>query len=97
MTVSSSDRPECCWAENVSRERRASVIAIKAVHTVAFFATGSCLAYLTYSGLTKRSDRRAAIAGAVVAGEALSVLALVLHGRNLKERNRRRRAHGGAP
>jgi hypothetical protein len=46
-------------------------MAIKAVHTVAFFAIGSCLAYLTYSGLTKRSDRRAAIAGAVVAGEAL--------------------------
>lgn len=71
MTVSSSDRREPCWAENVSREHRASVMAIKAVHTVAFFAIGSCLAYLTYSGLTKRSDRRAAIAGAVVAGEAL--------------------------
>jgi hypothetical protein len=46
------------------------LVAIKTVHTVAF-SIGSCLGYLAYSGLTKRSDRRAAIAGAVVTGEAL--------------------------
>jgi hypothetical protein len=51
--------------------KRASLVAIKTVHTVAFFSIGSCLAYFAFSALTKRSDRRAAIAGAVVTGEAL--------------------------
>ena len=42
------------------------------LHTIAFFSIGSCLGYFAYSSLTKRSDRRAAIAGVVVvAGEAL--------------------------
>jgi hypothetical protein len=51
--------------------RRASLVAIKTVHTMAFFSIGSCLAYFAYSSLARRSDRRAAIAGAVVTGEAL--------------------------
>ena len=53
------------------RWRRLGLVAIKTVHTIAFFSIGSCLGYLAYSGLTKRSDRRAVIAGAVVTGEAL--------------------------
>lgn len=51
--------------------RRAALVGVKTVHTAAFFSIGSCLVYLAYSGLTKRSDRRAAIAGAVVTGETL--------------------------
>jgi hypothetical protein len=51
--------------------RPAALVAIKAVHTVAFFSIGSCLTYLFYSGVRKRSDRLAAIAAAVVAGETL--------------------------
>lgn len=51
--------------------RRSGLAAIKTVHTIAFFSIGSCLGYLAYSGVTKRSERRAAIAGAVVTGEAL--------------------------
>jgi hypothetical protein len=51
--------------------RRASLVAIKTVHTMAFFSIGSCLGYFAYSSLAKRSDRRAAIAGAVVTGETL--------------------------
>ena len=51
--------------------RRAGLVTVKLVHTAAFFSIGSCLVYLAYSGLTRRSDRRAAIAGAVVTGEAL--------------------------
>lgn len=51
--------------------RRQALVAIKLVHTVAFFSIGSCLGYFTYSAVTGRSDRRAAIAGAVVTGEAL--------------------------
>jgi hypothetical protein len=51
--------------------RRASLVGIKTVHTLAFFSIGSCLAYFAYSSLAKRSDRRAALAGAVVTGEAV--------------------------
>jgi hypothetical protein len=51
--------------------RRAALVGVKSVHTAAFFSIGSCLVYLAYSGLAKRSDRRAAIAGAVVTGETL--------------------------
>ena len=51
--------------------KRASLVAIKTVHTFAFFSIGSCLAYFAYAALARRSDRRAAIAGAVVTGEAL--------------------------
>ena len=51
--------------------RRAALTGIKMLHTVAFFSIGSCLLFFAYSALTKRSDRGAAIAGAVVAGEAL--------------------------
>jgi hypothetical protein len=47
------------------------LVAIKTVHTAAFFSIGSCLAYFAYSSLAKRSDRRAAIAGAVVTGETI--------------------------
>ena len=36
-----------------------------------FFSIGSCLACFAYSSLAKRSDRRAAVAGAVVAAEAI--------------------------
>jgi hypothetical protein len=46
-------------------------VAIKTVHTIAFFSISSCLGYFAYSSLARRSDRRAAIAGAVVTGEAL--------------------------
>jgi hypothetical protein len=51
--------------------RQATLVAIKTVHTAAFFSIGSCLAYFAYSSLAKRSDRRAAIAGAVVTGETV--------------------------
>ena len=51
--------------------RRASLVVIKTVHTTAFFSIGSCLAYFAYSSLARRSDRRAAVAGAVVTGETI--------------------------
>ena len=50
---------------------RPALLAIKAVHTLAWFSIESCMAYVLYAGLAKRTDRRAAIAGAVVAGESL--------------------------
>jgi hypothetical protein len=44
---------------------------IRGVHTAAWFSIESCVAYLLWSGATGRSDRRAARAAAVVAGECL--------------------------
>jgi len=47
------------------------LVAIKVVHTTAWFAIESCFSYVLYSGLAKRSDRRAALAGGVVTVECL--------------------------
>ena len=47
----------------------ARLAAVKVVHTLAWFSIESCMLYLLYSGLVGRSDRCAAVAGAVVAGE----------------------------
>jgi hypothetical protein len=49
---------------------RAAITVIKVVHTLAWFSIESCMAYLLYAGLAKRSDRRAAVAAAVVTGES---------------------------
>jgi hypothetical protein len=51
--------------------RTVALVGVKVVHTLAFFSIGSSLGYFAYSAVTKQSDRRAAIAGAVVTGEAL--------------------------
>jgi hypothetical protein len=53
------------------RRRRTGLAAIKTVHTLAWLSIESCMAYVLYAGLARRSDRRAAIAAAVVAGESL--------------------------
>ena len=44
---------------------------IKVAHTLAWFSIESCMLYVLYEGLKGRSDRRAAVAAAVVAGESL--------------------------
>jgi len=102
MRLSSLGHPAFpSWAEKAARERRAALIAIKAVHTLAFFAIGSCLGYLTYSGLTKRSDRRAAIACEVVAGRGADLcgerLALSSHRPCRRTRRRSRLGCGHLP
>lgn len=48
--------------------------ALKAVHTLVWISVESAMVYLLYSGIARRSDRRAAVAGAVVAGETLIFL-----------------------
>jgi hypothetical protein len=53
------------------RRSTAALIGIKAIHTLAWFSIESCMIYLLYAGLRKRSDRRAAIAAAVVGAESL--------------------------
>ena len=49
----------------------AALTAIKLVHTLAWFSIESCVVYVLWAGFTGRSDRRAAIAAGVVAGESL--------------------------
>ncbi|MCW2535287.1 MAG: hypothetical protein JWQ26_986 [Modestobacter sp.] len=44
---------------------------IRGVHTAAWFSIEACVGYLLWSGATGRSDRRAGVAAAVVAGECL--------------------------
>jgi hypothetical protein len=45
--------------------------AIKAIHSLAWFSIESCTVYVLFAGFARRSDRRAGIAAAVVAGESL--------------------------
>jgi hypothetical protein len=54
-----------------SDRRRLALVAVKSVHTFAWFTIESSMLYVLWAGLTRRSDRRAAIAGAIVAGECL--------------------------
>ena len=52
-------------------ESSAALVAVKAVHTLAWFSIEACMAYVLWAGFARRSDRRAAIAAGVVAGETL--------------------------
>jgi hypothetical protein len=48
-----------------------ALLAIKAAHTLVWFSIESCMVYVLYAGLANRTDRRAAVAGAVIASESL--------------------------
>ena len=54
-----------------ARHSGAALTVIKVVHTLAWFSIESCVLYVLYAGFARRSDRRAAIAAGVVAGESL--------------------------
>jgi hypothetical protein len=58
-------------AEPQTEGARPVLLAIKAAHTLVWFSIESCVVYVLYAGLANRTDRRAAIAGAVIAGESL--------------------------
>ena len=53
-----------------NRDRHA-LAAVRAVHTLAWFSIEACMVYLLYAGFARRTDRRAALAAAVVGGETL--------------------------
>jgi hypothetical protein len=55
------------------------LVLIRVVHTAAWLSIESCVGYLLWSGATGRSDRRAAAATAVVAGECLVFAANGFH------------------
>ncbi|WP_427115395.1 hypothetical protein [Pseudarthrobacter scleromae] len=50
---------------------QAAVVAIKAVHTLAWLSIESCVVYLLITGLAGRTDKRAGLAAAVVTTETL--------------------------
>ncbi len=52
-------------------ERTLWLTLIKAAHTLAWLSIESCMAYVLYAGAARRTDRRAALAGTVVASESL--------------------------
>jgi hypothetical protein len=72
-------RPGSPWRAEPGRSRRGpparraqrAVAAIKVGHTLAWLSIETCLAYVIWAGIARRSDRRAAVAGGVVAGESL--------------------------
>ena len=55
--------------------RDLTLVAVKVVHTAIWALVEAAVGYLLLSGVAKRSDRKAAIAGAVVAIEGLFFLA----------------------
>jgi hypothetical protein len=55
------------------------LVAIKVVHTTAWLVIESCFSYVLYAGPSRRSDRRAALAGGVVAAECLVFAANGFH------------------
>lgn len=63
-----ADRPRVGWQLKHAKE---VIVAIKTFHTLAWFSIEACVVYLLYAGFTRQSDRRAAIAAAVVGGESL--------------------------
>jgi hypothetical protein len=77
-TVTPATPPCSPWrtrprADPAQRARRgdAALTLIKAAHTLAWFSIESCVVYVLYAGAARRTDRRAALASAVVAGECL--------------------------
>ncbi len=52
-----------------------ALMAIKLVHTLAWFSIESCMVYVLWAGLRGRYDRRAGIAAGVVAGESVLFVA----------------------
>ena len=70
MTVSSDPTHLEAANRTRTRPRQLALIAVKTVHSLAFFVIQSCIVYLLYSGLRGRSDRKAGIAAAIALGES---------------------------
>jgi hypothetical protein len=54
---------------------QAALMTVRTVHTVVWFSIEACMGYLLVAGFARRTDRWAAAAGAVVAGESLVFVA----------------------
>ncbi len=64
-------RPDIAQRAVATRPRPAVVAAVKTVHTLAWLSIESSVVYVLYTGFAGRTGKRAAIAGAIVAGESL--------------------------
>lgn len=60
--------------EGMRATRTVALAAVKAVHTSIWFVVEASMAYVLIAGLRGRSDRRAGVAGAIVATESLVFL-----------------------
>lgn len=60
---------------NQSTPESPALVALKAVHTLIWFSVEASMMFVLYKGLRGRSDRAAAIAAAIVAGETAVFLA----------------------
>lgn len=58
-----------------SIRERPALFALKAIHTLIWFSVEASMMYVLYKGVRGQSDRRAAIGGAIVAGETAVFLA----------------------
>ncbi len=54
--------------QSMTKQRR--LFTVKAIHTVVWFLVEASMLYIVAAGLRGRSDRRVAIAGAIVVGES---------------------------
>src|SRR4051794_16176668 len=52
-------------------DRPLALVAVKAIHSLAFFAIQSAIFFLLYKGLRHESDKHAAIACAIATGESI--------------------------
>jgi hypothetical protein len=52
-------------------QRRLLLRAVKSFHTFAWFTTEACMAYVLYTGIRGRTDRKTGAAAVVVAGETM--------------------------
>jgi hypothetical protein len=71
-----ADSPKREWQ---LRHQGAVLVAIKTIHTLAWFSIESCMVYLLYTGFAKLSDRSVVAATVVVGGESLIFAAKGFH------------------
>src|SRR6478752_1528104 len=60
-------------------QRRLLLRAVKSFHTIAWFTIEACMAYVLYTGIRDRADRKTVAAAVVVAGETLIFAANGFH------------------
>ncbi|MGO4227986.1 hypothetical protein AB4Y72_03860 [Arthrobacter sp. YAF34] len=60
-------------------QRRLLLRAVKSFHTFAWFSIEACMAYVLYTGIRGRTDRKTGAAAVVVAGETLIFAANGFH------------------
>ena len=51
--------------------RRLLLRVVKSIHTIAWFTIEACMAYVLYTGVRGRTDRKTGVAAVVVAGETV--------------------------